>query len=91
MYLSSGYSTKTGNESVIVHENTHVNQIFNGLSSRSRSAEYAAYRRQAAYSPDYVQGFISRYNSSTLIQAINKAYSGYPKFHFVRHSSKGPR
>jgi hypothetical protein len=79
VYLSEGYPNSNYNESVIVHENYHVNKRFQG-GTYSQLEELGAYNRQSTYSPGMVNDFINKYNGSSLIDAVRRAYPGIRKF-----------
>jgi RHS repeat-associated protein len=73
VYLKEGYPNSEYNESVIVHENYHVNKRFQG-SEQSRSEELGAFIRQRTYSPGFIKDFIIKYKGSNLLDAVIRAY-----------------
>lgn len=79
VFLSEGYPNSNYNESVIVHENYHVNQRFQG-NRYSQLEELGAYLRQSTYSPGMVNDFINTYNGSGLLDAVRRAYPSIRKF-----------
>jgi RHS repeat-associated protein len=73
VYLKEGHPNSEYNESVIVHENYHVNKRFQG-SEQSRSEELGAFIRQRTYSPGFIKDFIITYKGSNLWDAVIRAY-----------------
>jgi RHS repeat-associated protein len=80
VYLSSGHPNSYYNQSVVIHENVHVNQIYSGVSHRSHNSELKAYQRQAIFEPGYVERFIQMQKSTGLWEAIQTSYWDYPVY-----------
>lgn len=73
VFLSNGYPNKNYTESVIIHENYHVNQHFEG-GRYSQQEEISAYSRQSVYSPGFVRDFINQSGGNNLREAVQLSY-----------------
>jgi len=71
--LAGNYPNSEYNESVVIHENRHVNQILSGQEYWWGS-EVDAYRFQGVYSPSFLKEFKTQFKSNDLWQATKNAY-----------------